>query len=330
MKSNLEKNESKLITILSHRYEIKSDELKKIGSGYQNLIYEFFKNKKYYMLRISNSETRKLDDVQAELDYITHVSSCGLTVSLPVASPNGKWIETIELKDARYYVVVFNKAKGRHINYPSYLGNTRLYYDLGVVTGRLHKASKKMNNDQVIRNDWQDNYYLKNRQKYISESNIIESLNKIIESIKTIKIERDNYGMIHGDVNIGNYFVDQETITLFDFDECQYSWFVEDIAIQLFYTVYVYNDDSIKERHIKAIEFMKNFLNGYRTENTISIKMIKEIPKFLMLREIIVHVGIYKKWNLNNLKGWRKDYFRDSSRRIETEQPIVDYNEKWL
>jgi len=41
----------------SERYEMKHVEIKKVGSGYQNLIYEFSKNKKCYILRISDSDT---------------------------------------------------------------------------------------------------------------------------------------------------------------------------------------------------------------------------------------------------------------------------------
>ncbi|MCL6604861.1 MAG: hypothetical protein K6T94_18520 [Paenibacillus sp.] len=54
------------------------------------------------------------------------------------------------------------------------------------------------------------------------------------------------------------------------FDEAQYSWFVEHIAIQLYYLVYVYGgDEGWENREEQAIRFMKYFMIGYRMENTL-------------------------------------------------------------
>lgn len=36
----------------------------------------------------------------------------------------------------------------------------------------------------------------------------------------------NSYGLIHGDINVGHCMSDQGCLTLFDFDECQCSWYV--------------------------------------------------------------------------------------------------------
>lgn len=59
---------------------------------------------------------------------------------------------------------------------------------------------------------------------------------------------------------MGNFLVSDKEINIFDFDECQYSWFVEDIAIQLFYIIYVFVDNSINDRKKQAYSFMKRLL----------------------------------------------------------------------
>lgn len=239
-------------------------------------------------------------------------------------------IERITIGTENYFAVTFEKAIGRHITYPDYLNNHEIFHELGKITGRLHKVSEKFSGTQNKRIGWKENYYLKNFRSFIPDKEEkITSLREQIKEIAKITKNQNNYGLIHGDINVGNFFVNTNQITLFDFDECQNSWYVEDIAIQLFYTVYVMCDDSVEERHEKAIEFMQYFLKGYKTEKSVDIEMLKLIPQFLILREMIVHVGMYKMWELDNLTGWASDYYRDSSKRIINRTPIVEFDSEW-
>ena len=49
---------------------------------------------------------------------------------------------------------------------------------------------------------------------------------------------RTTYGLIRQESHGNNFLVDDVgQITLFDFDDCAYSWFSNDIAIVLFYIV---------------------------------------------------------------------------------------------
>jgi len=99
---------------------------------------------------------------------------------------------------------------------------------------------------------------------------------------------------------------------------------LEDIAIQLFYTVYVFGDDCIDLRYKNADEFMTFFLDGYTNESSLDKNIVEKTENFLILREIILHIAIYKKWDLNNLNPWQKDYYLQSKKRLENSKPLVD------
>lgn len=92
-------------------------------------------------------------------------------------------------------------------------------------------------------------------------------------------------------------------MTLFDFDECQYSWYVEDIAIQIFYMVYVVLNDSIPERNKQARKFLKCFLKGYERYRNIDDESLNNLSLFLRLREFIVYIGMYRSFDLSKLIG---------------------------
>ena len=54
------------------------------------------------------------------------------------------------------------------------------------------------------------------------------------------------------------------TLTLFDFDDCVYSWFINDIAIVLFYISMDAEELGFPSAAAFTQEFMTHFLRGYR------------------------------------------------------------------
>ncbi len=136
------------------------------------------------------------------------------------------------------------------------------------------------------------------------------------------------FGLTHGDVHVGNLRRDGATITLFDFDDCQYSWFLDldDIVTLLYYLVYVYGgEDGRRLRESQARRFLAHFLRGYQETFTFEDRWLADIPVFLQLREIIVYVGMYKNHaDLSNLNLWGRDFMREARQRMAQGEPIVD------
>ena len=69
--------------------------------------------------------------------------------------------------------------------------------------------------------------------------------------------------LIHFDAHEMNYFLDETGIpNLFDFDDCTYNWFANDIAMVLFYIVI-----GEKDQQAFTLNFMRQFIKGYKREN---------------------------------------------------------------
>ncbi|MCM0647341.1 phosphotransferase [Clostridium swellfunianum] len=321
----------KIISELAERYAIRHDDLESITGGYQNLIFEFVQNDKPHIFRISDSVTRSEEMIKSELEWCIYLFEHGVPLSRPLKSTAGHLTETVYRDGIKMTATLFEKAPGRKMAYPEYLNNVEVFKRLGQITGKIHKASKNYNSPNIKRNNWFQNYYLTNLYKYVPETeiNIRNAYEDLMKKLNLLNCNQNSFGLIHGDINVGNFCISDNQITLFDFDECQYSWFVEDIAIQLFYTVYVFGDDSINERQEMADKFMSNFMSGYNSENYLDSYWIEKIPEFLKLRELIVYIGIYKKWKLNNLSEWQRDYYNQSTNRIKSGISLVDYRDNW-
>lgn len=321
-----------IVKAAAKRYGISFDELSFVG-GFQNMVYEFKKNNEFYILRMTDSSHRSEENIVGELDWILYLADKQVTLSRPVLSCNGKLSEMIVFKDIQMIAVLFEKAPGKKLQYPEYLNNVAIFEQLGVLTGRVHKASKsyKAKSETFKRHEWFDNYYLKNIHQFIPKEQV--AINNAYELLRnqlmSLSHDEECYGLIHGDINVGNFCSENDIITLFDFDECQYSWFVEDIAIQLFYTVYVILDDSLNERKRMVELFMTHFMTGYLRENYIEKYWLDQLPDFLKLRELIVHIGIYRSWDFKNLNQWQSDYLEQSGARIKNGVPLIEFNDEW-
>lgn len=300
--------------------------------GFKNSIYEFQKDGKDYILRLTSSMHRNESQILSELEWVKYLYDMKIMVSRPIQSNGGKYTEVVEIDNIKMTSSIFVKAEGVQLKYPEYLGNLELFNKLGQMTGKIHKSSKEYIPLTERRFENFDSYYLEYLKAQItSESSYVEKALELVGK-ETAELERDteSYGLIHGDINIGNLCANHDEITIFDFDECHYSWYVEDIAIQLYYTIYVMLDDGQQEREEMSDLFMKAFMTGYLKENHLETKWIKQIPIFLRLREIIVHIGLYHSWDLANLNQWRKDYFEQSSTRIRRNIPIVEFRTEWI
>jgi len=313
----------------ARKFNIDMSTLNLIG-GFQNYVYEYKKQEKSYILRFTHSSHRSDNLIKGELDWVLYLINNGVLASKPIYSISGNLSEKIHIGGSYFTATSFEKATGRKIGYPECISNKDLFEKCGRLTGKMHFLSKKYipSSKEIKRPDWSHNYYLQNIKKYISadQFKIFESYDDIVNRINKLCKDSDSFGIIHGDINVGNFFLDNKDINIFDFDECQYSWFIEDIAIQLFYITYVFLDDSMDERQAQSCIFMKSFMDGYLKENHIDEYWLKQIPLFLQLRELIVYIGICRSTGFSNMSQWMKNYISQSKSRIEQGISIVSEN----
>jgi Ser/Thr protein kinase RdoA (MazF antagonist) len=309
-----------------HPFGISQAELSFIG-GFQNFIYSYIRDDFKYILRFTPSTLRMPEGLEAEVDWIHYLAENGLSVSDPVSSINGQDVERIQGKMMDFYVTSFRHAPGRKIGYPECLSNPELCEQCGRMTGHLHELAKRYN-PVTRRHTWECNEYLLRAREYIppEHESILHALDELKEHLASLPVTPDNFGLIHGDINVGNFIVDESGgITLFDFDECQYSWYAGDIAIQLYYLLYVFGENSKSERKVQYELFIKHFERGYTEDGRQLPDGWKEqLALFLRLREIIVFVGMHRSWDLSQPDDWTRDFLQDSRMRITKGISLID------
>ncbi len=319
-----------IIKAVCAELNLQPNQITPIEGGYQNHIFRIDIGGKRKILRLSSERTRSKNEILSEILWCQSLFQKGISVAKVLEISDSEIVCSINVDKAVYHAVLFEEVSGRKLSYSEYLNNEQMFAMLGDFTGRIHLHSQEfIKNNLICRPLWNENSYLKRFKQLVSfeETELHRAYDSVIKELNAHHQDKSNFGLIHGDINVGNFHVSDNHIIMYDFDECQFSWYVEDIAIQLFYTVYVYGEDIKNQRIDQGRKFMKSFLDAYKKNRSISDDELAMIPLFLRLREIIVYTGILMKWDFDNLNPWQRDYLRETKKRICLQIPLLKLDE---
>lgn len=303
------------------RYGISCENLKRLGS-FESFVYEYEKENKVYILKITHSIHRTAALIQGELEWVNYLAADEVAVTRVVHSINKRLFERIEVDSSFFLVYSFEKAPGQSARGMKW--SKSLIENWGQTLGRMHRLTKSFipSQPEFRRFQWYEDYTM-DIDKYIpsTQPRVLEKCRRLKEDLYTLPTDGDAYGLIHCDLQHGNFFIDDGQITVFDFDDCQYHWFAFDIAIPLFYVLRHKSIDS--KDAVFARNFMSSFLDGYRRENKIEKFWLERIPLFLKVREMQLYIILLAE-NAGNLNDWCRRFMNGRRESIENESPIID------
>lgn len=305
------------------RYGIASDQIRPLDA-FESFIYEFERGPSASILRIAHSIRRSEALIQGEVDWLNHLAAGGVSVARAIRSEAGRLVEAIEDgKGGQFLVTAFVKAQGQP---PWQLWTPTLYKTYGRLLGSMHALASRYQPAEMAwkRPEWDDDS-MEFVERFLPASEVVakEKYRALCAHLHTLPKEASTYGLIHQDAHGSNFLVDESgAITLFDFDDCCYSWFVNDIAIALFYHVIDARDPSALTG-----EFLIHFLEGYQQAHPLDSKWLKEIPHFLKAREIELYAVIHRDFDLSNIDNdWCARFMRGRKYAIEHDVPTVDFD----
>lgn len=302
------------------RYGISKDPIQS-PEAMESFIYEFERDSSAYILRITHSLRRSESLVLGEVDWINFLAEGGVSVSRAIFSKSARLVEVIEdQQGGAFLVTAFVKAQGQA---PWELWTPKLYTTYGQLIGRIHTLSKHYQ-PTWKRPNWDDTIF-EFVERYLPESESVakKKYKAVCDHVNTLVKGRESYGLIHHDAHGNNFFVNEAgQITLFDFDDCAYNWFVNEIAIVLFYVV-----QDAEDWRAFTQEFMTHFLQGYVQVCPLDPVWLKEIPNFLKIREIILYAAMYRDFDVKNIDNeWCARFMQDRKSKIEHDVPFIDFD----
>lgn len=272
--------------------------------GCANLVYYYENAGQLRILRLSYRPDRNVKLIKAELHFIMYLSNGGMRVSQPVTSVYGNLIEVIPTAGLDFIAVSFVKGKGIRIpdnqyRYREGVPLQEYFQNWGQVLGKMHRLAKTYLplSTSIKRPEWhQWEYY--SRFAYSEQMPLIDKkYNQLIAELHSLPQDADSYGLIHNDFNDGNFTVDYDNgdITVFDFDDCCYFWFMYDIACAWEGGIGRVMFRPLSERRDFMARYMEHVMTGYTRENTLSDEWFARLPLFLRLIQMqeLIHFAQY-------------------------------------
>lgn len=310
-------------------YGITSKDLTAISEGFQNKVYSFSRNHHDYVMRVTSKDKRTSQMLSEEISWIEFLKKSGLPVSGAVSSKNNHFVE--ELHDS--YVTVFEKAPGGPVHVQNRdQWNLHFFQRWGKLLGGVHQAGKRYSAGKANtgRPYWStDHPYNHDLFKDLPSELIRGKYIELVKRIKRFSISDQYFGLIHNDFHQGNFFVDEDEITLFDFDDCAYFYFAYDIATA-FYHAYWQHTSFNSTEDAFSVEFLTHFLNGYAESNVLTNELIDQLPYFLKLRELFLYVLFLKVWDIGNLQDWQEYTINNLKTNIENNKIYADLDNDLL
>jgi Ser/Thr protein kinase RdoA (MazF antagonist) len=230
--------------------------------------------------------------VQAELHFVNYLAEGGVRVSRPVPSENGNLLEVIPAEGIPFIVASFVKGRGMRVPDNGYRYRVGVpieeyFHNWGRVLGQMHRLAKTYQplSNAIRRPSWFDWEYTSGFPYREQLPVIASKYDALIAELEALPRDADAYGLIHNDFNDGNFTVDYDNgdITVFDFDDCCYFWFMYDIACAWEGGVGRAMFRPLDERVAFMDHYMAEVLAGYSCENTLSAEWLERLPLFLRL-----------------------------------------------
>jgi Ser/Thr protein kinase RdoA (MazF antagonist) len=299
-------------------------------NAFENFVYEgTTQDGAEVVLRISHSTRRTFDYTLGEIEFVRFLTATGLPVAKPVLAESGQFVERIEQGEPGQYFVAtaFERAPGHVFDDAPPLREQYwkppLFRELGRIFARLHERARayKLSNPRLKRQEWHE-YDVVDVDRFAppDEHLVRERTAAIVGRLQSLPRPADAYGLIHADLHPHNFCFDEKRITVFDFDNCEYAWFVKDIAVILFY---VARAEPPERRDEAAGAFLAPFLEGYREIRACDRAWLKTIPDMLALQRSMNYALFHQYRDPARLDDGELDAWRRFRRDIEADKPVL-------
>ena len=289
-------------------------------------LYQYEHEGKRLVLRLTIPQYVDFELIPGEADWINYLADNGVRVPRVIPSGRENLVEIINAEDSSCAAVSFEKVEGKPIDFnDSGEWNGELFAEYGRTIGKMHALTKTYiaSDKSLSRMQWHEQDWLDSRL-LPPKSPVRRKCEELIQGLHSLPKDRNCYGLIHGDAHPWNVLLHEGRIVLTDFDFCEQSWFASDIAIILFYAVMAPIEGM--DRTSFAAYIMRNFMKGYREENSMNAFWLEQIPSFLRLRMISKYILHYPEWKSGKMSERRKCAFTEWKRKIENDIPYLDFD----
>jgi Ser/Thr protein kinase RdoA (MazF antagonist) len=141
------------------------------------------------------------------------------------------------------------------------------------------------------RMSWYEDDVWVNAEQYLSpeEQSARRELSVLRDWLKDQPKSKGEYGLVHGDLCAANFFVHDNLVTLFDFDDSSYHWFIYDLVCAVAPAAF----RPVDERH----PLRDAILEGYVKAHPLPEDWEAKFNQFLRMRGLYLFILHQRNWH---------------------------------
>ena len=312
----------------SRYYGFQMDRLVKLGGGFENRTFGFESPEVRFIIRVTPPGHKTIDEVKAEVDWLSYLVEHNAPVVRVRPSQNDNLVEIVDTDEGPISVVCFEWAQGHIVTRKDF--SPELFQIWGETVGVMHRLTKDYQPSVKIgkRIQWYDDEYLDRALIPSDQFKVLKRFDSLIEYFKEKPNARDSFGLIHQDIHKDNLFLNEKRLTVLDFDDCVYGFFIFDIANALGFTLWQ-KPENMTNREF-ADYYLNHFMIGYKRENQFDDYSVEDLNKALKLFEFIHYNAFCMDYNLAGrgdfelLNERTKQILMKLRRNIEENLPFIE------
>ena len=241
------------------------------------------------ILRVHRVGYHSRSDIESELSWLAALrEESGVATSEVVPTSGGEWVTTVEVDGEQRHAVLFHVVPG--IEPDDVALGTADFETLGAITARMHLHARSWKPPHDFhRFSWDWEHSLGDEPRWgrwqdgigvgpVEEAALGAAAEVVRERLSSYGAGADRFGLVHADLRLANLLVEGDLVTVIDFDDCGYSWFMYDFGTAV----------SFIEHDPRLPEWQAAWLRGYRTVTDLSAEHEAMLATFVMLRRLLL------------------------------------------
>lgn len=227
--------------------------------------------------------------IESELAWITALRADGVVdTPAPLPALDGAPVTVGRDPDGeRRHVVRFTWADGEE---PAGVRLGEDFRALGAITARLHAHARAWRRPAGFTRftwgyaesvgprghwgRWQDGMAVGPGERAVLQR-LDDTLRRRLEAFGA---GPDRFGLVHADMRLANLLAGPAGVTVIDFDDCGFGWYLYDLGSSL----------SFIEGDPRVPELIDSWVSGYRSYGELSGEEEAELPTFVLLRRLLL------------------------------------------
>lgn len=241
-------------------------------------------------LRVHRPNYHSREEIESELTWIDSLMQANVVnVPAPVAARDGSRVQTLsvpELDEPRH-VSAFEWLPGAAPSTEEDL--TANFERLGEVAAKMHLHGMRWNPPSGFQRFTYDDHAVFDKALWgrwedapgveAAERDVLSRVEaEIRQQLARHGRAREIFGICHNDLRLANLLLDGERLTVIDFDDCGYCWYMNDFATAV----------SFLEHDERVGEWMDAWTSGYARQRELSAADRELLPTLIMLRRMLL------------------------------------------